>query len=173
MGYDSYEAEMERKGGLVVPEREVWPCDCECHKPAGWAWRRGDPRPTNFRACGKCDYIQHMAPTAEQLAWELGPKVVAEAEARAAAQRAGDPQQQIAYLEGRIETLQAKLAETAHLPNLGLASTESLFREIISRLRITGDPMLTLRNIDKVLVLAELLGSLEPMEREYRTVDHG
>lgn len=46
-------------------------------------------------------------------------------------------------------------------PLLGLATTEVLFRELISRLRESG------RAID----LAEMLGGLSAVEREYRPVD--
>lgn len=57
--------------------------------------------------------------------------------------------------------------------NLGLASTEKLFRELICRLAIV--PVQTsithLKATERGLILAEMLGGLDSMEREYRTVD--
>jgi hypothetical protein len=52
--------------------------------------------------------------------------------------------------------------------NLGLATTEELFREIIARFamlnRYPGP-------VERALVLAEMLGGLSATDREYRTVD--
>lgn len=50
-------------------------------------------------------------------------------------------------------------------PLLGLATTEELFRELIARFS-------TQLMIDKALKLAEMLGELYAIDREYRTVDH-
>ncbi len=61
------------------------------------------------------------------------------------------------------------------MANLGMATTEDLFRELITRLAIVpvGTPTI-LGNIistKRGLILAEMLGSLDTMEREYRTVN--
>jgi hypothetical protein len=53
-------------------------------------------------------------------------------------------------------------------PMLGLATTEELFREIITRFALLGrypGP------VERALVLAEMLGGLSAADREYRTVD--
>lgn len=57
--------------------------------------------------------------------------------------------------------------------NLGEASTEELFRELICRLAIVPIQMSNahLKGTERGLILAEMLGSLDSMEREYRTVD--
>ena len=57
-------------------------------------------------------------------------------------------------------------------PNLGLATTEELFRELIARNRVNviGEPAAVL-SIERALQLAEMLGGLNATEREYRTVD--
>ena len=49
---------------------------------------------------------------------------------------------------------------------LGLASTEQLLRELITRFTpgIIG--------VQRAIVLAEMLGGLDAADREYRTVDH-
>jgi hypothetical protein len=52
-------------------------------------------------------------------------------------------------------------------PLLGLATTEELFREII--VRFTVPP--TFQGTNNALVLAEMLGGLGALDREYRTVD--
>jgi hypothetical protein len=57
---------------------------------------------------------------------------------------------------------------TDHEANLGLATTEELFREIITRFAMLGrypGP------VERALVLAEMLGGLSATDREYRTVD--
>lgn len=51
-------------------------------------------------------------------------------------------------------------------PLLGLATTEELFRELITRLTYVSSS-----NIEKALVLAEMLGSLNANDREYRTAE--
>lgn len=53
-------------------------------------------------------------------------------------------------------------------PNLGLASTEMLFRELIARL-VTPTP--TLRGVQRALVLAEMLGNLDAQDGEYQTIE--
>jgi hypothetical protein len=57
--------------------------------------------------------------------------------------------------------------------NLGLASTEDLFRELICRFVIpaSGGNVTALTKINRALHLAEMLGELRATEREYRTVD--
>lgn len=60
--------------------------------------------------------------------------------------------------------------------SLGLASTEDLFRELICRLAIVPrqeglTPVTHLVGTERGLILAEMLGSLNTLEREYRTVD--
>ena len=63
-------------------------------------------------------------------------------------------------------------ADLCDEPHLGLATTEELINEIISR--ITTDSCTTnaspLTAIERVRVLAYLLGSMTPQEREYRTI---
>lgn len=60
--------------------------------------------------------------------------------------------------------------EKAHL---GLATTETLLRELMTRFKINAvanqDVSL---NINRALTLALLLGSLSELDKEYRTVDH-
>ena len=56
--------------------------------------------------------------------------------------------------------------------NLGLATTEELFRELIARAKTNlfgnvGDA----RAVDRAVALAEMLGGLSASDREYRTVD--
>jgi hypothetical protein len=51
---------------------------------------------------------------------------------------------------------------------LGLATTEELLRELIARFTI---PTPTLIGVERALQLAEILGSLPPNKRNYRTVD--
>lgn len=57
--------------------------------------------------------------------------------------------------------------------NLGLATTETLLRELMTRFKINAvanqDVSL---NINRALTLALLLGSLSELDKEYRTVDH-
>lgn len=62
--------------------------------------------------------------------------------------------------------------EKESLAQLGYATTEDLFRELICRLSIRqpGD-VTTYACHQRALVLAEMLGSLGAPEREYRTVD--
>lgn len=56
--------------------------------------------------------------------------------------------------------------------NLGLATTEELFRELICRLKLnTIGTHTALLDTERVLILAELLGGLSAPEREYKTVD--
>lgn len=50
--------------------------------------------------------------------------------------------------------------------NLGLATTEQLMRELMTRFAMTAD----YPSIDRALVLAEMLGRLPSNEREYSTV---
>jgi hypothetical protein len=170
---------------LNIAEREVWPCDCECHKPAGWAWRRGDPRPDNLRPCGKCDYIQHMAPTAEQLAWELGPQ----------AQESNKPNKphtigwQVSETYAIVKRMEKRWMEYTGFAaeqalagkfgeaHLGLASNEELLRELITRFRmeqyVDSVSVSVYAAVDRALLLSEMLGGMGAPEREYRTVDHG
>jgi hypothetical protein len=53
-------------------------------------------------------------------------------------------------------------------PLLGLASSEQLIRELIARWTIPA----TYSGTQRALMLAEILGGLDPADREYRTVDH-
>lgn len=55
---------------------------------------------------------------------------------------------------------------------LGLASTEDLFRELICRFKMTQYTSVSVEtdDIDRALVLAEMLGGLDAPTREYRTV---
>lgn len=56
-------------------------------------------------------------------------------------------------------------------PNLGLATTEQLFREIIARFTIPHfrDETSALK-VNCALVLSEMLGSLSVFDKEYRTI---
>lgn len=56
--------------------------------------------------------------------------------------------------------------------NMGYATTEELFRELICRLAIVpvGHDVTRLKATQRGLILAELLGGLDAEEREYRTV---
>ena len=58
-------------------------------------------------------------------------------------------------------------------PLLGLADTESLMRELITRFKMNmyGEHTKML-DFERALVLAEMLGSMGATEREYRPVDH-
>jgi hypothetical protein len=53
-------------------------------------------------------------------------------------------------------------------PLLGLATTEELFRELIARCTATW---LTGLNVQRAVILAEMLGGLSGAEREYRTAE--
>lgn len=57
--------------------------------------------------------------------------------------------------------------------NLGLATTEELFRELITRFTIhhTHSAMSQTTMIIRATTLAEMLGGLESFDKEYRTVD--
>lgn len=57
-------------------------------------------------------------------------------------------------------------AQIGNEPLLGLASTEDLFHELISRCR-----RLPISSFDQAIALAEMLGSMSAPEREYRTID--
>jgi hypothetical protein len=52
-------------------------------------------------------------------------------------------------------------------PLLGLATTEELIRELIARFTV---PIPTLMDVERALMMAEMLGGLSPDERNYRTV---
>jgi len=63
--------------------------------------------------------------------------------------------------------------------NLGLASTEEMIRELICRFKMTqyanqasGTRSDVVRAVDYALILAEMLGSMNPLEKEYRPIDH-
>jgi len=65
-------------------------------------------------------------------------------------------------------------------PLLGLATTEELFREIIARFTTTGlnNPEvlfhvtgMTHLNVNRALILAEMLGGLSALDREYRPAE--
>jgi hypothetical protein len=62
-------------------------------------------------------------------------------------------------------------------PNLGLATTEEMMRELITRFRMEQyvDSVSTsaYAAVDRAIALAEMLGGMDAHEREYRTVDHG
>jgi hypothetical protein len=53
-------------------------------------------------------------------------------------------------------------------PLLGLATTEELFREVIARFTTTW---LTSANVQRAVILGEMLGGLGATEREYRTAE--
>ncbi len=57
--------------------------------------------------------------------------------------------------------------------NLGLASTEEMFRELISRFTVHHPHSSETQHAstNRALVLAEMLGGLDAITREYRTVD--
>jgi hypothetical protein len=56
-------------------------------------------------------------------------------------------------------------------PRLGLATTEDLYRELIAReTTSTHSDTTYLTSINRVATLAETLGGLSTVEREYRTV---
>jgi hypothetical protein len=59
------------------------------------------------------------------------------------------------------------------MPLLGLATTEQLMRELITRFVVNcfGN-VETLTSIDRALKLAEMLGGMNSFDRDYRTVDH-
>jgi hypothetical protein len=61
----------------------------------------------------------------------------------------------------------------ADKPLLGLATTEELLREVIVRFTIIyrNDPINHERNVERALVLAEMVGGLSAFDREYRTAD--
>jgi hypothetical protein len=65
------------------------------------------------------------------------------------------------------------MSEDEEKANLGLATTETLLRELMTRFKINAvanqDVSL---NINRALTLALLLGSLSELDKEYRTVDH-
>ena len=70
--------------------------------------------------------------------------------------------------EGPLPAPDAMSPSGGDEPLLGLATTEELFREIITRFAMLGrypGP------VERALVLAEMLGSLSAEDREYRTVD--
>jgi len=52
-------------------------------------------------------------------------------------------------------------------PNLGRATTEELFRELIARCSGNNRVLFT-----RAIVLAEMLGTLDAEERDYRTIDN-
>ncbi len=58
-------------------------------------------------------------------------------------------------------------------PNLGLATTEEMFRELICRFSISykHDDVGNSRNINRALVLSEMLGGMNATEKEYSTVN--
>lgn len=65
-------------------------------------------------------------------------------------------------------------------PLLGLATTEELFREIIARFTTTGlsdtsvifhATGMTHLNVNRALILSEMLGGLGALDREYRTAE--
>ena len=64
--------------------------------------------------------------------------------------------------------MRASRGDMSDEPLLGLATTEELIRELIARFTV---PTLTLIGVERALMMAEILGSLPPDERGYRTVD--
>jgi hypothetical protein len=58
------------------------------------------------------------------------------------------------------------------MPLLGLATTEQLMRELITRFVVNcfGN-VETLTSIDRALKLAEMLGGMNSFDRDYRTVE--
>lgn len=80
----------------------------------------------------------------------------------------------VEFLDAQVEALRQQLAATVPISNepyLGLATNEMLFRELISRLGSWEAASAYYTNIDRVVKLAEMLGSMSASEREYRTVD--
>jgi hypothetical protein len=67
------------------------------------------------------------------------------------------------------------IEEKEEKANLGLATTEKLIRELITRFKLDAieSTVECSLNIDRALTLAILLGGLSSMQKEYRTVDHG
>ena len=57
--------------------------------------------------------------------------------------------------------------------SLGLASNEDMLRELICRFKLDslGGDVGVLPRVERALTLAEMLGSMDTVEREYRTVD--
>jgi len=56
--------------------------------------------------------------------------------------------------------------------NMGLASTEELFRELIARFSFQYTTEIgEFKNIERVAKLSEMLGELSYMQKEYRTID--
>jgi hypothetical protein len=55
--------------------------------------------------------------------------------------------------------------------NLGLATTEELLRELIARER--GSNSIAFVYTERAVLLAEILGGMSRIEREYRTIDGG
>ena len=77
----------------------------------------------------------------------------------------------------RIQELLKELSATHPITNeplLGLADTESLMRELITRFQMNmyGEHTKML-DFERALVLAEMLGTMGATEREYRPVDNG
>lgn len=63
--------------------------------------------------------------------------------------------------------------------NLGLATNEELFRELICRFKMTqysnrstGIRIDVVQSVDRALELSEMLGGMSAPDREYRTVGH-
>lgn len=73
---------------------------------------------------------------------------------------------------GRV-TVALPLHEKPEQANLGLASTEEMFAELITRFRFQSEKMWPENSemIDKAIELAKILGGLNREIAEYRTVD--
>lgn len=88
--------------------------------------------------------------------------------------------EQVAYLEGQLQTCREDLQNANNRmasyvgANLGMATTEEMMRELIVRFKMNmyGEHTKML-DFERALVLAEMLGSMSALEREYRTVDGG
>lgn len=95
--------------------------------------------------------------------------------------------ERIAYLEGQLQTqredraaLERQLAYVTQERDrlmqddgarLGLATTEQMVRELISRFKHVSEANINI-NIDRALTLAEMLGGMGSAEREYKTVNN-
>jgi hypothetical protein len=58
--------------------------------------------------------------------------------------------------------------------NLGLATSEQLIRELITRFKmdVLNNNIDQMKYMDWAITLGILLGNMGPADREYRTVDH-
>lgn len=66
------------------------------------------------------------------------------------------------------------MSENEERANLGLASSEQLIRELITRFKMDAlnNNINQIKYMDRAITMGILLGSMSPEDREYRTVDH-